>query len=256
MIIVFSGTGNSLFVAKELRKHLGDEIVTLPTSEKLTVKDERVIWVFPVYSWGVPPVVKRWISKLQIAYGHKYRHFAVMTCGDDCGLADGMWRSALARRAWIGLSAYSVTMPNTYVLMKGFDVDPIDVAEAKVKAAVPRCADIARRIKAQCEQFPFEAQYIENDIVRGRFAWIKTKIIYPWFVRFAMSPEPFYATDDCISCAVCAKNCPLKNITMHEGKPAWGKDCALCLRCYHICPRHAVAYSTATIGKGQKGVRS
>ena len=33
--------------------------------------------------------------------------------------------------------------------------------------------------------------------------------------------------------------------------PHWGNRCAMCLRCYHSCPRNAVAYGKATAGKGR-----
>lgn len=252
MIIVFSGTGNSLYVAELLSKKLGDKLVTLPLAERrLEVDDGRLIWVFPVYSWGIPPVLRKWIDRLVIPNGHKLKHYAVMTCGDDCGDTDSMWRTALTRRGWHGLSAYSVQMPNTYVLMKGFDVDPVELAQAKVDAAAPRTEEIAMRIDEESKRFTLEDYFIENDIVRGRYAGIKTSLIYPWFKHFAMSPKPFHANDECIGCAICASTCPLENIKMEGHRPTWGKHCALCLRCYHICPRHAVAYGKATQGKGQ-----
>lgn len=54
---------------------------------------------------------------------------------------------------------------------------------------------------------------------------------------------------------------PVRNITMQPApadktgrvrkRPSWGQDCAGCLACYHVCPRHAVMYGKATVGKGQ-----
>lgn len=253
MIICFSGTGNSQFVAKELSKLIGDEIVTLPLNKeiKLSPADGRMIWVFPVYSWGIPPILKKWISRLQIPNGHKLQHIAVMTCGDDVGNADATWRNALCTRGWIGRDTFSVQMPNTYVFMKGFDVDSIEVAKAKIEAARPRVTEIAENIKLLIQNYNPENDFYINDLKRGRFAGVKTSLIYPWFKHFAMSPKPFFANDECISCGICAASCPMENIEMNEGKPKWDKNCAFCLRCYHICPRHAVAYSTSTVGKGQ-----
>lgn len=66
-----------------------------------------------------------------------------------------------------------------------------------------------------------------------------------------MSPKPFRHTEKCTSCGLCSRSCPMENIAMKPGGPEWGKHCALCLRCYHICPTHAVAYGKATDGKGQ-----
>ena len=60
MILYFTGTGNSRRVAGQLSELLGDTTVQLAPSLRgstlpLPAGDIRVIWVFPVYSWGVPP---------------------------------------------------------------------------------------------------------------------------------------------------------------------------------------------------------
>ena len=137
MIICFSGTGNSLLVARQLQSHLGGDILMLegrrliePDSELIRVpEDEPVVWVMPVYSWGIPPVVVPFLrrSKLKITPEHSTPHFLVLTCGDDTGYADHQWAKIIGRRGWNPRGSFSVTMPNTYVLMKGFDVDTPEV---------------------------------------------------------------------------------------------------------------------------------
>lgn len=245
MIAVFSGTGNSMRVARLLHKELGDAITILPDSIS-TPTDGRLIWVFPIYSWGLPPVIHRAISS--VADGNGCPTFMVATCGDDIGRADRQWAKAVAKRGYRPMGVFSVQMPNTYVLMKGFDVDSDSLAEAKIAAAPDRVRVISEAIRRATES----GEPAPADVISGRFAGIKTGIIYPWFRRYAMSPEPFFADDRCVSCGLCAQSCPLGNITMSgNGRPSWGKDCTLCLRCYHICPTHAVCYSTATRGKGQ-----
>lgn len=251
MIIVFSGTGNSIFVARGLSAALGDEIVSLPVkdAQSLCPADGRVIWVFPVYSWGIPPVLADVIHDIEIVSGAGLQHFAVMTCGDDTGYTDRIWRRAMAARGWRGLDAWSVQMPNTYVFMKGFDVDTVEVAQGKVDAAAKRIESIASAINTRRP-----TDRVRSDVVRGWFPWTKTYVIRPWFVRREMSPRPFHCTDDCIGCRICAEHCPMHNIKMDSGRPAWGDDCAFCLRCYHICPRHAVAWGKASRGKGQSRI--
>ena len=95
-------------------------------------------------------------------------------------------------------------------------------------------------------------------LVRGAWPRIKSSVIRPLFERFAMSPAPFHVNGGCTGCGLCARSCPMNNISMLStdndatARPHWGKNCALCLRCYHICPRRAVAYGRhATDGKGQ-----
>jgi len=257
MILWFSGTGNSRQVAMLLAAELRQQIRELAPgicdhALQLPEGDKTVVWVCPVYSWGLPPYVRYIIRTINIENGGDISHHLVLTCGDDCGLTPEMWRKDMAARGMDTGLTFSVTMPNNYVCMKGFDVDPEKIRDAKLAAAPRRVRQIAGVIAAA------GAAERRNDVVRGHFAWIKTHIIYPWFVRHAMSPEPFRFTDACISCGKCAAACPLDNITMtHESddsprrRPHWGDRCAGCLACYHVCPRHAVMYGNATIHKGQ-----
>lgn len=242
MIAVFSGTGNSLSVARRLSALLGDEIILIGPDNGPAPGSGRIIWVFPVYSWGLPPVVADFIRRNAPALRGR-GHYCVMTCGDDAGLADRRWARSLRRAgASDTRGAWTVVMPNTYVCMKGFDVDPAEVAARKIERSGARVTEIAAEIAAGSRK---------TDVLRGRFAWIKSRVIYPWFVRHAMSPEPFHTVASCVSCGLCARSCPLHNIRMAGDRPQWGADCTLCLRCYHICPQRAVRYGKATERKGQ-----
>lgn len=257
MIIYFSGTGNSRLVAEELHRHYhpddtlrkklypleGDRLLH-PHRQLLEAADnELVIWVFPVYSWGVPPVVLRFVDKVRFKGAEKARHNMVCTCGDDVGRTDDQWRKHLGRRGWTPRGAFSVTMPNTYVCMKGFDTDPADIEAGKLAAMPKRLERIIREI---------DRGFADGDLVRGSWAWWKTNLVYPLFRAFKMSPLPFKADPaKCTSCGLCARNCPMLNIKLADGHPQWGPACTMCLRCYHYCPVNAISYGKETAGKGQ-----
>ncbi len=250
MIICYSGTGNSLEVAQHLARELGDsvlriegEMLTDPSAHTIDLAwQRRVVWCFPVYSWGVPPVVKEFISKITLTQGELLHHYMVATCGDDAGLTDRQWRRLITARCCLPISAYTVEMPNTYTLMKGFDVDPKELEQSKLSAMPGRVEHIARSILSGSEA---------DEVTRGSWARVKSGVIYPWFVRHAMSPKPFHSTEACVGCGLCSRSCPMGNIAMQDSRPMWHDRCALCLRCYHICPQHAVAYGKATRNKGQ-----
>ena len=71
MILFFSGTGNSNYVAKRIADALGDEIVNLnariKASDSSSIETgERVIIVTPTYAWRIPRVVRDWLLKTEL----------------------------------------------------------------------------------------------------------------------------------------------------------------------------------------------
>lgn len=43
--------------------------------------------------------------------------------------------------------------------------------------------------------------------------------------------------DCCIDCDICEKSCPMKNITVTEGKASGDGRCTMCYRCFSLCPK-------------------
>lgn len=243
MILCFTGTGNSLAVARHLAARFGDNIADIAQAPAIPAR-ERVIWVCPVYAWGLPRIVDRYIAVSSLA--HTGTHYLVLTCGDDVGRTDRLWREALVKAGAQDIrGAWSVQMPNTYVALPGFDVDSPELARDKLAAMPARVDHIADAIAAGSRL---------TDVVPGDMPAVKTGVLRPLFNSLLMSARPFHVTAACTSCGTCVRSCPMRNIGMSPAAPVWGDNCTMCLRCYHICPRHAVAYRF-TEGKGQKEVR-
>src|SRR5574344_894721 len=143
MIYYFSGTGNSKWVAQQLAETLNDRVISIAEAINKgeyryhLTPGERIGWVFPIHSWGVPPVVLDFISKWHIYdYEPSTYCYMVCTCGDDIGRSVEQWRKALGFIK--GNAAFSIQMPNCYICLPGFNVDSKDVENAKLKAAEKR----------------------------------------------------------------------------------------------------------------------
>lgn len=251
MIFYFSGTGNSHWVAKTVAKSLSDRmvdiadyfngsIVTTPTFD--IASNERIGFVFPVHSWGVPKIVCDFINSLQLNSYTEQLVYGIFTCGDECGLTRQMFLKLLKKKGLTCHHTYSIQMPNSYIVFPGFDVDSKELEKdkkQKAKEFLPNIIDAIREDK------PIKAYK------KGRFAYIKSHIIYKMFCKYSLDSRPFYSTYTCTACGLCEKICPTKNITIVKKHPVWGDNCTQCLSCIHHCPMRAIEYGNKTQKKGR-----
>lgn len=254
MIIYFSGTGNSRYVAEALAKQLNERCISIEqTTPSLAVQPgESIGLVFPVYAWGVPHIFETFIRQRLVEIvgtapdAKKQYLWSVITCGDDIGFADRFLNkellSAIGRKAD---AIFSVQMTETYVCLPGFDVDPRELAETKVSRADQTLTDFAEEIRQQRSVLR---------VRRGPIPYTYTYVLRPFFNRWLMTDRYFHAdAARCTGCGKCAKECPTGDIQLTDGMPHWqGKDCTTCLRCFHHCPARAIDWGKYTKGKKQK----
>ena len=210
MIFYFSGTGNSAWVARQLAEGQNEELLSIAMeidrNKAYKLKEgEKVGFVFPVYAWGPPKIVLRFIHQLKLDKPGYL--FFVCTCGDDTGRTAQIFSSAVTRKGWQCVAGYSVTMPNTYVSLPGFDVDDKDIETQKVQNAVARVRFINEEITSR-------AQMKQYNCHEGALPFTKSYLLRPLFNAFLMSPKPFHATEACIGCKKCEKVCPVGNIRL------------------------------------------
>lgn len=264
MIYYFSGTRNSRYAAYRIGSMIGEEVRFIPSldpyAERLnlsgdepaghsqdTCENKSIGFVFPVYAWGVPPIVMEFIEKLPEAFWQSVRErrlsvWCVATCGDETGMAVEMLQKGLARRGIELAGSWSLIMPNVYVLLPGFGVDTKDVETQKLSEAVGRLEHIAECIN--------NGKW-EDDVHLGPWPRVKTRVVYPLFRKWGVNTKKWHYTDACIGCGKCAHACPVGNIAMLEGRPKWGTDCTSCCACYHVCPTRGAQYGTITKKAGQ-----
>lgn len=250
MIFYFSGTGNSRWVADTLGIALGEPVVSiaeeLKTGKKEFVcplrEDEKVLFVYPVHSWGPAVPVTRFISGLKLTGYDKQPVYSISTCGDECGYTDDIMRKVLKKKGLILTDSYSVIMPNNYILLPGFDVDSKEVEQEKLKDAPSTVDTIVAAIR--------DGKNV-NLYKKGSLPGLKSYCIYPLFANFAIGKNSFRVTDGCISCGLCERVCPTGTITLADGKPVWSDTCVQCVACIHRCPVRAIEYGKITLKKGR-----
>ena len=248
MILWYSGCGNSRFVADTLSRELGDDnMVFIPEAARhgtvLEFAPNDVLGiVFPVYSWSVPKLVSEFLRTARIKGKPSYI-FAACTCGDETGLTIKHLKKDLGKQNLALDTFFSFQMPETYVNLPGFKLDTPDNALRKINATKSSLEDTVALIKQHAKG--------NFDHLKGGSSFLKSNILKPLFYGLLITDRKFRVSDACIGCGLCAKNCPLQNITIENDRPKWNGHCTNCMSCYHRCPKNAINFGKATLGKGQ-----
>ena len=210
MVYYFSGQGNSRAAAIALGKALGMEICRITRREidnahaaEPPTPDEASVWVFPVHAWGVPRVVEEFIERLASDTpdgGAGSVHHMVATCGDDIGRTDRLWAAMIRARGWRVGGVFSLTMPNTYVCLPGFDTDSAELAADKLDSASAGIEAIASRIADN------RADGMRQ-VTPGSMPWAKATYCARSSMRFLCRRADFVLTEENAIHAESARRC-------------------------------------------------
>ena len=241
MILYFSGSGNSKYVARRLADALGEPLCSM--NDRIKSGDttpvetgKRLIIVTPTYAWRIPRIVREWLLSTVLT-GAKQAWF-VMTCGSEIGNA-GKYNHALCQEKGLTcMGTAQIIMPENYIAM--FDAPQAAEARQIVAKAEP---DIDRAIAAIAagEQFPPTRNNLYDRFMSGPV----NPIFYSCFVK----AKAFTASDACVGCGQCAERCPMSNITLQNERPLWGGSCTHCMACICYCPTEAIEYGKKSPGK-------
>lgn len=248
MILYFSATGNTKWIAQQLSTFISDSRIYSITNIESDIfetinEGEALGFCFPIHAWGIPEPMVRFIQHLSKTKRIPYIYM-VCTCGDDCGKVHLQFKRILKKLGHRPNYMASIQMPNTYVNLPGFDVDTDETVQNKKRKAAETIQHIAQQVK-QNKQGCY--------VYQGTFPWFKSTVLKYAFKRFLVKDKYFTLTDDCIGCGKCVKTCPSNNMMMEGNHPVWihNGDCTTCMACYHHCPRHAIRFGKHTDKKGQ-----
>lgn len=244
MILYFSATGNSEYVAKNIAYLNDDSIVDMSKYLKekqvmeLTSETPYVV-VAPVYISTMPTIIMDLLEKSKLD-GNKNIYF-VMTCaGSGVSATAAFVKPLVEQKGMIYRGTEHLSMPQNYLMF--FEVKEKEENDVKMNAAIKKVPTLAEKIKNN-EEFNMDKVGVMHKALIKPVIWM--------FDKFFIKPKKFYVTDECINCGLCAKVCPLDNIKMIDGKPKWNNACVHCTACINKCPKKAIEYGKKTQGKNR-----
>ncbi|MGI6218119.1 MAG: EFR1 family ferrodoxin, partial [Coriobacteriales bacterium] len=253
----FTGTGNSLYIAKRLNEVTGERVLSIPeclSSNEMTFRlqpRERLGFVFPIHAMGIPWIVEHFIDHAIFypapGYGNEENRldtiytFVVMAFSASTGNTGDVIREILKKRNLSVDLLASIKMPDNYVI--GEDIVPDEEIDEILSEA-------DTQIDAICSDLIYRKP--RTDLHKGLFPNVFSQS-HRLYKTYGCKTAEFWVSDACVGCGICEQSCPTHSILIGEdGKPAWvDEKCAFCLGCINRCPHQAIQYGKKTVGRSR-----
>lgn len=229
-VFYFSSTGNSLYVAKRI----GGNLISIPKCfEKLKadgdfkISDSEVGIIFPIYGLCIPPFIHDFIKKLSVECSF---FFAVATYGFFPGAVCGQLKNTETKNG------------------RHFDyINRLKMAENCItfsdmknqKGDSPRQQ---KAISAISNDIQSKKTFVRSDSLLMKIMTKHHTANYEFPTGTGIT-EKITVNESCAGCGTCAKLCPMKNISIQNGKPVFGKNCVSCGACIQNCTSNAIHHA-------------
>ncbi len=245
-IYYFSGTGNSLYVAREMQKLIPNSLL-IPIVSKLKrdiikTNAEIIGLVFPVHALTIPIAVKRFLKKADISKAEYI--FAIATRGATFFRGFELMDKLLTRKKKRLHAHFILTMGLNDPKNKSYqspDADEIARLETIVQKRLNTIQNIIlnKRISREKDMeyaIGFSYHPIINYLLEKAVLWGMA------FSEYIGGVNYFYTDDKCIGCGICEEICLAQKIKMRDKRPVWQKNvfCYMCYACINFCPVKAV----------------
>lgn len=245
MILYYSATGNTEYIAQELAKRLDDECIDLLNRIKRQDysnlhSEKPFIICAPVYVCEMPRFMSKYLKK-QTFTGNRDVYF-IFTSGGYCGISGQLakWMFHKKKMHYRGHAEFK--MPRNYIANDAYPMLSKEEVETRIINSYKMIGPVAETIQSGNQ---LKARHI------FLFETIITVPFNPVWTKFKLRAKDFYSTDACIGCGKCVKLCPLNNIELKDNVPIWGAHCSHCMACIGNCPKRAIEYGNITQEKEQ-----
>ncbi len=250
-IYYFSGTGNSLYVAKELQKRITDvklvPIVNLMDKDIHKTNAKTVAFVFPIYYMTAPKLVRNFIKKMDLKSAEYI--FAVATRGGSRHRAFNDIEKTLKKNDRVLDSYFTLNMvSNTAIREKNY-LAPTKKELSNIESGIQKKLDLIQRIVLNKEKY---RKKDSDAITSAPYVLIDFLTLIISIIRL-IKPEntDFYVDSKCAGCQTCEKVCLSRKIKMVDEKPVWKRDiqCYSCYACINYCPHQSIQIRSTIFSK-------
>lgn len=232
-IFYFTGTGNSLYVAKKIAEEIENtELISIANNIDKGYeieKADRVGFVIPVYAFREPLIVEEFLKKLNICE-YNYLYTFLVHGGSPLAATDGLAKK-LTEKDFNVTASYDLKTPSNYITGGNLpnETDANKILENQ-SSKLEQIIDSIKSRNRNTQKIIFWKRWL-GALIRPLLKSAASK-----------TAKNFYTTDKCNGCGICSKLCPGKIISLNkEKKPVWsGDNCEMCYACINLCPQKAI----------------
>jgi ferredoxin/flavodoxin len=247
-VYYFSGTGNSLALARLVAKRLAGDLTPIASvidRDRVEPAADVIGIVFPVYYADTPNIVRRFAEKLETTED-KYV-FAISNYGGGAGDSLKTLDRILRSRGKSLSAGFGVHMPQN-AFHKPWEIKRLAYGQAP-----KRIGFIVRAVEARRNGLFYSNVLVQTMMAPFR-GWIR-RMTALYLEKASNSPAPsglsveqlmplsdrsFTVDEKCTGCGTCAQVCPVRNVEIVDAKPIWQNRCENCLACFNWCPTSAI----------------
>lgn len=233
--IYFSGTGNTRHCVNKFLEQYGAQTTAIPIEDAAAAKalqqNDYIVFGYPIYYSSLPKIVDDFI-KNNSTYLKGKSIFVIATMGLFSGDGAGCSARLFKKYGAEVTGGLHVKMPDCIgdvkLLKKTLEENRriIELADIKI-------AEAAAALKSGNPPKQGLGVFYHIAGLFGQRLWFRNKTKeYSDILRIDGSK--------CTGCGTCAKICPMKNMSLADGKAQANGRCTLCYRCAGSCPRRAV----------------
>ena len=228
IVFFFTGTGNSLHVARQFSDNPLSIPQVMKDPDNLVFEADEIGIVYPIYGHMPPHMVQEFLEKATLKAKYLW---AIATYGNRSLNAAELF-DEIARGQGLQFN-YITSLLMVDNFLPAFDMNDEKLKEKKEDRWI-------EYIKRDIDE---RKEWIEPATEeQRRLHWgDRERVIQPASGRPGMSAAMFFdVTDACVQCEACVSVCPKGNLSLQDGKITWQGDCEMCFACVQNCPQKAI----------------